>query len=70
MDLYIRTGTEMFMVNMHPTTVDFMQPHVFRSSDQLVDFMVLVTAGTAEAFTQRIEGYCISGIQGMLFIPL
>ena len=66
----MRTGTETFMVNCRPTTADYMQPNVFLSSDHLRDFVTVAAGGTVEDLAEKMEGYCISGVQGACLVTV
>lgn len=45
------------------------QPFIYASHPRLPHFVELTTKESVEAFAMRMDGYCISGVEGM-WLPI
>ncbi|KAH9951710.1 hypothetical protein B0H21DRAFT_684804 [Amylocystis lapponica] len=61
-----RTGTETMLFAVRSNTDQFNQPYVFYSSQRLADFFETATSAHVTDFALRMEGYCISGVEGVV----
>ncbi|KAI0371592.1 hypothetical protein BV20DRAFT_941838 [Pilatotrama ljubarskyi] len=66
-DLHIRTGTEILLFAVHTDTSAYNQPYTFWSSKRVADFVSFATQSSVNAFVLKLEGYCISGMQGITY---
>ncbi|KAL6298320.1 hypothetical protein BKA93DRAFT_744378, partial [Sparassis latifolia] len=60
------TGTEVLMLAVRSSADHYNQPHVFMTSEKLVDFFTTSFNATLSDVAVRLEGFCLSGIPGLL----
>ncbi|KAI0713718.1 hypothetical protein C8Q76DRAFT_576854, partial [Earliella scabrosa] len=63
--LNTRTGIEALVFIVKSGPLDFNQPYAFYTNERLADYITLATKNTVPEFAKRLEGYCISGINGL-----
>ncbi|KAI1793198.1 hypothetical protein LXA43DRAFT_1060201 [Ganoderma leucocontextum] len=63
--LNVRTGRNALLIMTSPSATDYGQPYVFHTSPRIVDFMMLTMRSTLPEFTIKMEGYILSGVQGV-----
>ncbi|KAG6819073.1 hypothetical protein H0H93_015742 [Arthromyces matolae] len=63
--LHTRTRLEVLLVAVRSSREHYTRPFVLATSDRVDDFMELTLRETANDFALRLEGYCLSGVQGV-----
>ncbi|KAI1782952.1 hypothetical protein LXA43DRAFT_904549, partial [Ganoderma leucocontextum] len=63
--LNVRTGRDALLIMTSPSTSDYGQPYVFHTSQRIADFVLLTTRSTLQDFAIKMEGYILSGVQGV-----
>nr|VWO96544.1 N/A [Ganoderma boninense] len=63
--LNARTGRNALLVMTSPHATDYGQPYVFHTSQRIVDFLMLTMRSTLPEFAMKMEGYILSGVQGL-----
>ncbi|KAJ2955194.1 hypothetical protein NUW54_g14758 [Trametes sanguinea] len=63
-DLHTRTGTEVLLFVVRADTKDYTVPYSFYTNKRLADYVLFATQNTTSEFALKLEGYCVSGMQG------
>ncbi|KAH9847641.1 hypothetical protein C2E23DRAFT_711718, partial [Lenzites betulinus] len=63
--LHARTGIEALLFITRSTTSSYVQPFAFHTSGRLAEFVHALTNSNMSEFALKMEGYCLSGIQGV-----
>ncbi|KAI1787803.1 hypothetical protein LXA43DRAFT_1097890 [Ganoderma leucocontextum] len=63
--LNVRTGRNTLLLMTSPGTMEFGQPYAFYTNEQIADFIMLLAKCTVPTLAIKMEGYCISGVQGL-----
>ncbi|KAG6852475.1 hypothetical protein C0991_011675 [Blastosporella zonata] len=63
--LHARTNLKVLLIGVRSNHEQYTRPFVLTTSDRVNDFMVLTQRETPNDFAIRLEGYCLSGVQGV-----
>ncbi len=61
---HTRTGLDFLLVAVKSGALDFNQPYVFYTHSRIAYFIKIVFKITILEFAKKLEGFCISGIEG------
>ncbi|KAJ3720929.1 hypothetical protein C8R42DRAFT_551517, partial [Lentinula raphanica] len=64
--LAMRTGDQSFLLTVRSDSGHFNQPRVFVTSDRVTEFFALAFKLRPEELSKRMEGYMLSGIEGVV----
>ncbi|KAJ2968182.1 hypothetical protein NUW54_g13294 [Trametes sanguinea] len=64
-NMHARTGVEALLFVCRSETSSYVQPYAFHTNKRLADFVHVVSKSTMSDFALRMEGYCVSGIEGI-----
>ena len=63
--LHSRTDTEVLIIAVWSNHSHYLWLHIFHTSDLLTDYFDLTIGKSMYDFALGLEGYCISGIEGL-----
>ncbi|KAJ3728322.1 hypothetical protein C8R42DRAFT_560244, partial [Lentinula raphanica] len=64
--LSVRTGDESILISVHSDVSHFNAPRVYATSDRVFEFFALAFKVRPEELGKRMEGYMLSGIEGVV----
>ncbi|KAF9067578.1 hypothetical protein BDP27DRAFT_1364781 [Rhodocollybia butyracea] len=64
--LAMHTGDEAFLVVVHSNMTHYNKPLVYQSSERVDEFLSLELKVSPDDFARKLEGYVISGVQGVV----
>lgn len=68
--LSLRTRVQVMLFAVRQATTQLTQPFVYASHPHLPHFVELTTKESVEAYAMRMDGYCISGVEGTCLLFL